>query len=73
MVYSAAGITDRSRPMVVDNDCTTTRKGHSYDGYTNTTITGRICQRWDQDTPQVSELVCWNVLGKTKMFYFDII
>ena len=67
MVYSAPGITDRSRPLVEDKDCTTTRKGHSYDGYTNTTLTGRICQRWDQDTPQVNEVSsCWNIVGKNK-------
>ncbi|CAH1777804.1 unnamed protein product, partial [Owenia fusiformis] len=32
-------------------DCKTTDKGETYMAYTNTTLSGKTCQRWDSQTP----------------------
>lgn len=33
--------------------CTTTTRGAEYRGYSNMTMSGRVCQRWEDNTPYV--------------------
>ena len=63
VVYGPPAISDPSQPLVEDKDCIITRTGITYDGYRNTTITGRQCQRWDQNTPQVSHVETFRISG----------